>query len=134
MDSQKTPQAMYDEVVEAIVEAVPGLCMSDGKHEIDGNICKFCGLSRTRRRACKKAPKVRPITLEDVLRAMQGKVSNSIGISMNGDFLDCDNDMNNLHEVGASWTLGKDLAWHLKYKPETISFLHSLLLHNDYRN
>lgn len=67
----------------------------------------------------------RPIRLADVLLAMQNKDMGCIGRSMNGDFLNCDDDMNNLTEVGSRWDLANDSLDN--QSPETIEFLSKLL-------
>ena len=79
--------------------------------------CSIC-MSKYNRRA---------VRLVDVLLAMQNRVG-PIGVSINGHFLDCDDDCNGLHELGAYWNLHQDS---LDDQPEpTIDFLHSLLCHD----
>ena len=46
----------------------------------------------------------RTITLSDVLRAMQGK-EGILGVDMNGQFIDCDDDLNNVKFCGKRWNL-----------------------------
>lgn len=51
------------------------------------------------------------IQLNHVLLAMQRiPVLDVIGVSFNGDFMDCDNDLNNLVERGDTWDLSKPLS------------------------
>ena len=136
-------QRQYEELVEAIVRAVPEIeefCSLservDGKlhsWEFDGDdpyiVCYWC---KDRRRApggekmMNGRGERRPITLEDVLRAYRqfnGIVSPMLLVNDDGWFV--------LRPNGPTrkqWHLGHDLAWHLRNAPEMISFLHSLLL------
>jgi len=51
-----------------------------------------------------------------------GDVGLSWGVK--GELLIIDEKTNSQYE----WTLGKDLDWHIKHKPETITFLKKILL------
>lgn len=67
----------------------------------------------------------RDITLEDVLRTMQGNPKAPIGVDINGYFLECEDDLTDLRLMFQRWTLGKPLQ---DQPPSTISFLHSLIV------
>ncbi len=68
----------------------------------------------------------RPIRLLDILVAMRGNSKAPIGIDMNGHFIDCDDDMNNLKISEVRWDFKDDDLSH--QSTETISFLCDLLL------
>lgn len=133
----------YQELVQAIVKAVPDIVERCNK------ICDKCGISRmregTRDECCgdevfpcsgilrpdgdPKNEMRRPITLEDVLRWLQ----QTLGI--NGVEYYAAVTAGTVHKLNivtrgseANWHLGHDLAWHRYNAPETISFLHSLLI------
>lgn len=117
--SSKTPQAMYDELVAKIVEAVP-----------EAGYCKCGGW------LCAERGSQRP-NLEDVLRALDDKVlvkANSGEIC----YLDYGSEEGDEPFISNSWFihgkvflpqwhLGQSLSWHRDNAPETIAFLHSLL-------
>lgn len=65
-----------------------------------------------------------PITLEHVLKAMQNH-KGPIGIDINGHFLDCDDDLNDMHSLEEKWVLGLPLSLQ---SPATQMFLYELLV------
>lgn len=109
-------QRQYDELVAAIVRAVPE-CRDGGK-------CHCCNLD-----PCDHSTTGCPWLigrtpgLEDVLRATNGIW---MGVSHTGYMARMN--FTSLLPGGEYWHLGHDLAWHRDNAPETIKFLHSLLL------
>lgn len=69
----------------------------------------------------------RPIRLADVLVAMQGKDKpvQSVGVEINGRFLDCNEDMTEWHILEPRWNLRADSLD--EQSPETIEFLANVL-------
>lgn len=118
MSTQKTPQAMYEELVAAIVKAVPVIKKHPAfKGEYEE--CIVCGVIRESAflRECS-----RPITLEDVLLAEIETIDKEHHPT-NPSVRDQLYKQWTLKTL-AEWSLGKPLS---EQSPETISFLHSLL-------
>lgn len=135
------PQAKYEELVVAIVNAVPEVLFK-GKHPIKEAIDRLAedtdlkelslrqiasriGRPDVRAQQIKhhmqSTPKkdfLRSITLEDVLRVQDPECMK--GASEGENAL-------HLYRFLKIWHLGHDLAWHRDNAPETIDFLHSLL-------
>ncbi len=114
--------AAYEELVAAIVRAVPEIVQHLAVRKGGVTYCKFCGTEDWD--AEEMEPCSRPITLEDVLRALPFWVV-QIVIGKDGHeafFRDPDGDLSQSY-----WHLGHDLAWHRDNAPETIAFLRSLL-------
>lgn len=63
----------------------------------------------------------RPIGLEDVLRAIDKYKKPNFGTVATNGWMHFGTDR-------CFWTLGKDLAWHAEHSPETIDFIHSILI------
>lgn len=119
----------YKEVVAKIVEVVPEIliathCVHYGFEE--NKVCSPCAVAGAIGGWKTSMRKYRPITLEDVLRALPTfNFRESSGSTEEGTlFLSFDN----LEPYGNFyWHLGKSLEWHRDSKPETILFLHTLL-------
>lgn len=125
MTSPISPSApsKYDQVVQAIVKAVPEILapchihakMKEDKYRKNLSACLLCA---------KKIP--RPITLEDVLRAHKirfpadgtMRTNESFRRHHTGQFSE------DIWDFYSQWHLGKPLS---EQPPETIAFLHSLL-------
>lgn len=74
----------------------------------------------------KYLPNGRTITLADVLLAIpRNKSAKAQAVSMNGDFLDFDEDMKEYKIVGSAWNLRTDDLE--SQSPETLLFLSELL-------
>ncbi len=140
--SASTPSA-YSELVAAIVKAVPDL---DGGQD---RLCPKCrGLTRTQSDPdCEYCIEcdlddahktvewinsttiIRPITLEDVLRAEESH-GGCLLVDSRGTLAINLSDFGEEPDIAlrkAYWTLGKSLEWHRDNAPEAITFLHSLL-------
>lgn len=52
----------------------------------------------------------RPITLADVLKSFQNKRKCPIGVSLNGDFMDCDDDCIKYEVLDVRWNLALPLS------------------------
>ncbi len=90
--SDKKISSAYEELVAAIVKAVP---------ELREEQCKMTECF------CHKEMRLRrPITIEDVLKAMHKSNNPPIGVCTSGEFLDCDNECNNLKGIDINWHLG----------------------------
>lgn len=66
-----------------------------------------------------------PIGICEVLRTMRDSHTEPVGISINGCFLDCDENCNNMKELSAEWNLSDDDL--NTQSPELVSFLYSLI-------
>lgn len=118
MTATPSPQAMYNAVVDAIVKAVPEILQSfvvTESFRSDGSLDPT-----------KTELRQRPITLEDVLRAIRDvhglHASSKVSATPLGALFgtawsrsDCE------------WHLGRSLEWHRDNAPETIAFLYPLL-------
>ncbi len=114
----------YDELVAAIGQAVSDIgvhCFTEnvGMH----TVCEWCKLKATTNNLDSICGVSRPITLEDVLRAIPPFVIRVC--SGTGQIVDHTKTWEGVSPC--SWHLGQDLAWHRDNAPETIMFLHSLL-------
>lgn len=154
MSNPKTPEAMYEELVAAIVKVVPEIkaweigCRVRGMH---GEVLSLVGQRELKKppltpleikypRALSRHTHVdvferedgsryeytfsddtkiigRPITLEDVLRAMPNRKGHYWSVDFSGALFNGDS-------WQGKWLLCKPLS---EQSPETISFLHSLL-------
>ncbi len=106
-------QRQYDELVAAIVKAVPEII------ERPKVYCEVCDEWSYRDEA---------IRLEDVLRAVREARQKDVHTQATGKkmyFKDIWGE--GLDQNTPLWHLGLDLAWHRDNAPETITFLHSLL-------
>jgi len=106
MKNEATSSALdkaYSELVAAVVKAVPEI----GENKTEDNAY---GIPPYEINA-------RPITLEDILRAIDSQHNKNILYAQAGYLASNEN----------GWTLGHDLAWHKENAPETITFLHTLL-------
>lgn len=121
--NKTTEVSAYEELVAAIVKAVP---------QIRRAVCTGC-TSDVHAERCPNCPKhfvavsLRPITVEDVLRAIHKSQTSPIGVCTSGEFLDCDDECNNLRGIDIRWHFGHSLEWHRDNAPETIAFLHSVI-------
>ena len=115
MRKDETPSAMYNDLVEAIVKAV---------HEVrsESFLKPHEGVPLFQQFNSTTGTLDRPITLEDVLRAILFK-ANYYCVDTGGRFWELQNVQDQRHCL-AKWLLGKSLS---EQSSETISFLHSLL-------
>ena len=95
-----TPQ--LNELREKIIKAVPGILSYQG---------------------IMLPMKARDINLEDILIALKGN-DETIGVSYNGDFINCDNNANNINLLPFSWQLGIPLD---QQSDETIEVLNKII-------
>lgn len=107
---------LYEELVAKIVEAVPGI--ETGLHSLNNFDAEyFPSLGKT------KIP--RPITLEDILLSLESPTFFSDPSSVEDGELYLRFDFDGKAML---WHLGHSLSWHRDNAPETIRFLHSLLI------
>ncbi len=66
-----------------------------------------------------------PLGIAQVLRSIQRKVTTAIGVDMNGAFINCDDNLNNLTFSECMWNLADDNLAH--QTPDTIDFLYQLI-------
>jgi hypothetical protein len=113
--SQPASARQYEELVQAIVKAVPEIEYEKrSRRAVFGPEYPY-----GRKRFFIKERLRRPITLEDVLRTAR---ETSLTVDVDGFFaLDSKTDEHNY------WHLGHSLEWHRDNAPETIQFLYSLL-------
>jgi hypothetical protein len=120
-----TPQAMYEELVAAIVKAVPEIdvrkcAFCDRVLKQDG-FCDACGSPKT------KHFRFRPITLEDVLLWVGTlNLAKHFIVLPSGNMYLWDG-LGMLSTDPNKFHLNKTLEWHRDNSPETIAFLHSIL-------
>lgn len=132
-------QRQYQELVEAIVRAVPEImewrcerCRKKYAEYVNG--CVICwnddlpvAVNRSLYEGRKVSATPRPITIEDVLRSNVSRQGHrDLAVDESGHFwVRHEHGWNWQGEI--TWLLGHDLAWHKENAPETILFLHSLL-------
>lgn len=104
--------AAYDELVEAIVKAVPEIDYLNGQTAFP-NLLSIVPIEE----------RLRPITLEDVLRAIH-KRSKLLHVNSYGSICEA-LDRHRWVQTGIRWDFGKPLS---EQPPETIEFLHKLLV------
>lgn len=114
---EKTVEAMYDELVAAIVKAVPGI--EEDRRRREKMFGKFDDDGE------EKIYSLRPITLEDVLQTIEQNTDDlTLAVGTCGRFWEVSKGNIWRPEI---WHLGHDLSWHRDNAPETIDFLHSIL-------
>ena len=121
----------FEELTQAIVKAteikeefVCCACATTWEKEC---LCPICG--------CGVYSQFRPITLEDVLRAHwnslsvdQARKEPQLCITRSGLFFYFEYRTTPDKQPNVEWHLGHDLSWHRDNAPETITFLHQLLV------
>ena len=113
-----TPQAKYEAVVAEIMKAVPEI--EHSWHDLHEDVSLFQQFD------VKSGTLKRPITLEDVLRAMDNKGNPNYSVTLDGKIWSVE--AWGYDKKKCTFHLGHDLKWHRDNAPELIDFLYDILL------